>query len=118
MTLRLDDQLAAAGPAAWCEPGDAFEHGARPAARRVSGRQAVPRDHSAATSISPCSEVIPALAQATVPSGDARNQSLPVLFEPGPRDEAVAIDCETTGLDPRRTTSSPSPPSGSAAIAS
>ena len=24
------------------------------------------------------------------------------LFEPGPPDEAVSIDCETTGLDPRR----------------
>lgn len=24
------------------------------------------------------------------------------LFEPGPEDEAVALDCETTGLDPRR----------------
>jgi DNA polymerase-3 subunit epsilon len=24
------------------------------------------------------------------------------LFEPGPPDEAVAIDCETTGLDPRK----------------
>ena len=24
------------------------------------------------------------------------------LFEPGPADEAVAIDCETTGLDPRK----------------
>src|SRR5664279_4984971 len=24
------------------------------------------------------------------------------LFEPGPEDEAVSIDCETTGLDPRK----------------
>ncbi|MGP0059294.1 MAG: 3'-5' exonuclease [Beijerinckiaceae bacterium] len=29
------------------------------------------------------------------------DQSYHFLFEPGPSDEVVAIDCETTGLDPR-----------------
>lgn len=30
------------------------------------------------------------------------DQSLRFMFRPGPADEAVAFDCETTGLDPRR----------------
>lgn len=30
------------------------------------------------------------------------DQSYRFLFEPGPPDEAVVVDCETTGLDPRR----------------
>ena len=31
-----------------------------------------------------------------------RDPAYGFLFEPGPADEAVAIDCETTGLNPRR----------------
>jgi DNA polymerase-3 subunit epsilon len=31
-----------------------------------------------------------------------RDPAYRFLFEPGPPDEAVAIDCETTGLNPRR----------------
>jgi len=31
-----------------------------------------------------------------------RDPAYGFLFEPGPEDEAVAFDCETTGLDPRR----------------
>jgi DNA polymerase-3 subunit epsilon len=30
------------------------------------------------------------------------NKSYAFLFEPGPPDEVVSVDCETTGLDPRR----------------
>ncbi|ACK51544.1 Exonuclease RNase T and DNA polymerase III [Methylocella silvestris BL2] len=30
------------------------------------------------------------------------DQSYRFMFKPGPKDEAVAFDCETTGLDPRR----------------
>ncbi len=30
------------------------------------------------------------------------NKSYAFLFEPGPQDEVVSVDCETTGLDPRR----------------
>jgi DNA polymerase III subunit epsilon len=31
-----------------------------------------------------------------------RDKSYRFLFEPGPADEVVSVDCETTGLDPRR----------------
>jgi len=31
-----------------------------------------------------------------------RDKSYRFLFEPGPPDEVVSVDCETTGLDPRR----------------
>ena len=31
-----------------------------------------------------------------------KDTSYKFLFEPGPEDEAAAIDCETTGLDPRK----------------
>src|SRR5690348_14958900 len=31
-----------------------------------------------------------------------KDQSYRFLFEPGPQDEAVAIDCETTGLDRKK----------------
>ena len=46
------------------------------------------------------------------------DQSYRFMFKAPPAGEAVSIDCETTGLDMPKTTSSPSPRSASKGTAS
>ena len=51
------------------------------------------------TSISACSDVIPRAIKRLFHQASIGDQSYRFMFKPGPGDEVVAIDCETTGLN-------------------
>ena len=53
------------------------------------------------TSSSACSDVIPRAIKRLFHQASIGDQSYRFMFKPGPADEVVAIDCETTGLNVR-----------------
>ena len=55
----------------------------------------------ATTSSSACSDVIPRAIKRLFHQASIGDQSYRFMFKPGPADEVVAIDCETTGLNVR-----------------
>ena len=101
MTMRLDAQIAEQASTSLVEAGRAVDDGARSAARRLPGRRNGCARCCGATSIWRCSDAArDQAARSPAPACAIRLfASCSMSRPPG---EAVAIDCETTGLDPRR----------------
>ena len=104
MTLRLDAQLAnlpsqggGARDRRIGAPGRALQHGARPAARGVRRGEELPG--SSAPPLQPRPVLMWRAAKRLFHQATIHDQQYRFLFKPGPEDEVVVLDTETTGLD-------------------